>query len=376
MLMDKEEYRLPWKLVQNQIRACGGREIGRFRGIADPADTDNGAEAWIGSVTRANGANKDDPKLGCAKVVLPSGQIEYLIDVINENPRDCLGEAHMKLYGNELGMLVKLLDAKEPFLLQCHPTREVASKLWNSKYGKEECWHIIGTRKDTEIEPYILLGFKCGVDKSSFEYAFRHKDIKSLEDMCHKIPVHEGESYFIPGGMPHALGAGCFVVEIQEPSDLTAIPISQDELLKYRRKANPKGVFIPEDDELYEKRMLGSFDYSGRSLNEILDLCKSSLNILRKEDGGEERELFGKNKTKSFSCTLLKVNGKFHKTYTKDAQICLVLNGEGEIDSNGYKMRIKQGDELFFTYSSSNIDFNGDFSCILCNPGETAEYMF
>lgn len=78
-------YNQPWELVPNQVRAEGGREIGRFRGVEDPTDTPNGAEAWIGSVTRANGSTPENPNLGCSEVYLPDGSRRYLFEVINEN---------------------------------------------------------------------------------------------------------------------------------------------------------------------------------------------------------------------------------------------------------------------------------------------------
>ena len=35
-----------------------------------------------------------------------------------------------------------------------------------------------------------------------------------------RISVKPGDVLFIPGGVPHAIGAGIFMVEIMEPSDL------------------------------------------------------------------------------------------------------------------------------------------------------------
>ncbi|NCB32095.1 MAG: hypothetical protein EOM66_11905, partial [Clostridia bacterium] len=116
-------YQLPWKLVPNKIRAEGGREIDRFRGIPNPQDTPDGAEAWIGSVTRANGVTSADPNLGCSRVELPNGKREYLFEVIGHNPEAILGKQHMERFGMDLGILIKMLDAKAAFLLQCHPTR-------------------------------------------------------------------------------------------------------------------------------------------------------------------------------------------------------------------------------------------------------------
>ena len=136
-----EIYNRPWPLVPNKVRADGGRELDRFRGVEHPADTPNGAEAWVGSLTRANGATRENPNLGYAEVILPDGTRDFLVNVVKRAPETILGKKHMEKYGTSLGMLIKMLDAKAPFLLQCHPTRENARKYWNSRFGKGECWY-------------------------------------------------------------------------------------------------------------------------------------------------------------------------------------------------------------------------------------------
>ena len=271
-------------------------------------------------------------------------------------------------------MLIKMLDAKAPFLLQCHPTRENARKYWNSRFGKEECWYVLGTRKDASEPPYILLGFKEDITREKFEAAYRKGDAALLESFCHKIPVQPGESYMIPGGVPHALGAGCFVAEIQEPSDLTAVPFPQEYLLEYRRKANPFGIFEPEDEQLYESRMLNSFHYEGLPLDKLLDRLKSKEPVLRQEPGGREIEIFGDRDTSYFSCTMVTVSGAMARKNTGDVQIGIVVSGEGCIRCGENALPVKQGSEVFFPCQVRDAVFEGDFSIILCNPGVTAEY--
>lgn len=369
-----EIYNRPWPLVPNKVRADGGRELDRFRGVEHPADTPNGAEAWVGSLTRANGATPENPNLGYAEVILPDGTRDFLVNVVKRAPETILGKAHMEKYGTSLGMLIKMLDAKAPFLLQCHPTRENARKYWNSRFGKEECWYVLGTRKDVPEPPYILLGFKEDITREKFEAAYRKGDAALLESFCHKIPVQPGESYMIPGGVPHALGAGCFVAEIQEPSDLTAVPFPQEYLLAYRRKANPFGIFEPEDEQLYESRMLNSFHYEGLPLDKLLDRLKSKEAVLRQEPGGREIEIFGDRDTSYFSCTMVTVSGAMARKNTGDVQIGIVVSGEGRIRCGENALPVKQGSEVFFPCQVRDAVFEGGFSIILCNPGVTAEY--
>ena len=178
----------------------------------------------------------------------------------------------------------------------------------------------------------------------------------------------------IPGGVPHALGAGCFVAEIQEPSDLTAVPFPQEYLLAYRRKANPFGIFEPEDEQLYESRMLNSFHYEGLPLDKLLDRLKSKEAVLRQEPGGREIEIFGDRDTSYFSCTMVTVSGTMARKNTGDVQIGIVVSGEGRIRCGENALPVKQGSEVFFPCQVRDAVFEGDFSIILCNPGVTAEY--
>ncbi len=363
-------YQQPWLLVPNKVRAEGGREIDRFRGIANPADTPNGAEAWIGSVTKANGVTAENPCLGCAEVILPDGSRHYLFRVIEENPEAVLGRRHVERFGNGLGILVKYLDAKRKFLLQCHPTRPVAKAIWNSDYGKTECWHVISTREEVP-DASIYLGFKPGITREVFEKAYRRCTLEHMEEveaLCHRIPVKAGETYFIYGGMPHALGVGCFVIEIQEPSDLTSVPIPQEDLLAFRKKANPKGEFKPIDNAVYERRTLESFDYTGHELQEVLSLCRTVNPIIRQGAWGEERLIVGKTQTEYFSCSELCVHGRAKLLDTGSICIGIVTEGSGELLTNHSSLPVKRGSEVFFPQQAQQVIAEGDLKIVLCHP--------
>lgn len=363
-------YHQPWRLVQNQIRAEGGREMKRFRGEANPQDTQNGAEAWIGSVTSANGATKEYPFLGQSQVCLPDGSLPYLSQAIACAPERVLGARHLSVFGRELGILLKMLDAKAPFLLQCHPSRQVAKTLWNSQYGKEECWHVLSIRQDMPERPYILLGFQPGITRQAFEKAYHDGNTPALEAMCHRIEVEPGETWFVPAGMPHALGAGCFVIEIQEPSDLTAVPVPQQTLIDFRRHANPKGTFFPMDEQLYEQRTLESFDYTGYTLQEIKARCLSPNPVVCHGDWGKKRELIGAKQTPYFTCDEWRVHGRTAIENSGVIRIGLVTEGSGVLTTPHCSLPLQRGTELFFPYDVPDMVLEGDLTLVLCSPGK------
>lgn len=120
-----------------------------------------------------------------------------------------------------LGVLTKLIDSAERLTLQVHPDKPTALRLFQSQYGKTECWHILSGHPVNGEEPCIYYGFQPDMTRARWEALFHAQDIPGMLAGMQKYPVHPGDTILIEGGMPHAIGAGCFLVEIQEPTDYT-----------------------------------------------------------------------------------------------------------------------------------------------------------
>ena len=356
-------YNQPWKLVQNKIRGRGGREIDKFRGVVPPLDSNSGSEAWIGSVTRVENPPADKPNYGCSEVILPDGRQMFLFEAIALSPEKILGEKHMSVNHGNLGVLVKFLDAQYMYGLQCHPTREWAAKMFNSSYGKEECWYVIGTRGETSEPAYVLLGFKDGVTREMWEEHYYKCDIKALENLCHKIQVKPGEMYYIAGGCPHALGEGCFVIEAQEPCDITVGATPYKELIK-------RWKYTPDvGEEFYNSRLIGSYIYKGRTYDENLQSCRPERKIIRDGSWGSEEILIGIGQTAYFSMTEIAVNGQIDLRSTEFPQIAIVTEGNGSIAYDGGQMEIKKADEIFLPYHIPNAVISGEnLKIVFCHP--------
>lgn len=356
-------YHQPWRLVQNRIRGRGGREIDRLRGIAPPVDDGNGSEAWIGSVTPVGRPPAGKPYYGCSEVDLPDGRRSYLFEAIATAPEEVLGSAHMQVNGLGLGMLIKYLDAQYKYGLQCHPTRAWARQMWDSAYGKEESWFVIGMRTDTVEPAYILLGFKEGVTQAIWEEYYYKNDIAALENLCHKIPVKTGEAYFVGGGCPHALGEGCLVIEVQEPCDIT---LGAHTLDYYDRVYG--GNHSPEEKQLHDQRLLGAYLYDGCSYQENLRRWKAPRRLLRQGDWGREAIVIGPDQTKYFSFTELELHGQIPLLRTGFPQVAIILDGTGLLHWEGGEMPLRQADEIFLPYDIPAAQVSGEIRLVLCHP--------
>ncbi|MDP5081622.1 MAG: class I mannose-6-phosphate isomerase [Winogradskyella sp.] len=136
-----------------------------------------------------------------------------LNDLITSYKSKFLGQENIDVFGENFPLLIKFLDAKTNLSVQVHPDDTMAKANHNA-FGKTEMWYIM----DSDNEAQIVLGLKNNeIDKSILA------DINStnVNAIFNTEKVKRGDSYFIPAGKIHAIGAGVLVAEIQQTSDIT-----------------------------------------------------------------------------------------------------------------------------------------------------------
>lgn len=187
----------------------GGEAIAEFRGT--PHEDEFAPEDWVGSTTSVFGSD-------AGMTQLPDGRT--LEEAISSDPESFLGEDHAKRFGADPGLLVKLLDAGQRLPVHCHPSREFSRRHLDCQYGKTEAWVIVGVRS---AEPVVHLGFRHDVDLSSLTDWISRQDNRQLLAAMHRLPARVGDSILVPAGVPHSIGEGVFIVELQEPTDLSVL---------------------------------------------------------------------------------------------------------------------------------------------------------
>ena len=136
-----------------------------------------------------------------------------LDDLIEIYGSALLGESVYKRFGKLFPLLIKFIDAKEALSIQVHPDDELAKERHNS-FGKTEMWYVI----DATPDAFLYSGFAKQLNPD--EYVQSVED-NSFTDTLAKHNVHVGDVFFLPAGRVHAIGAGCFIAEIQQTSDIT-----------------------------------------------------------------------------------------------------------------------------------------------------------
>ena len=202
------------RLVPTRVRRFyrGGALLGRFRG--QPEEDGYLPEDWVGSTTLARNQGNDDEGLSR----LADGAL--LRDAIAEEPVAWLGEAHVARFGPETGLLVKLLDSAERLPVHAHPDRAFARAELDSAFGKTEAWIVLDTREE---EATVWVGLREPVDRREYRRWIERQDVDRLLGSLNPLPVRTGDVVYVPGGVPHAIGAGVLIAELQEPTDLSLL---------------------------------------------------------------------------------------------------------------------------------------------------------
>jgi len=111
-------------------------------------------------------------------------------------------------------ILTKIIDARDWLSVQVHPNDAYAQRVESQPNGKTECWYIFAAQPGAEL----VLGWTH--DTTRAEYERRVAD-GTLGDILRRVPVKAGETYYLPAGTLHAIGAGIMLFETQQASDLT-----------------------------------------------------------------------------------------------------------------------------------------------------------
>ena len=203
---------VPERLSANQPPArfyAGGRRIAELRGTGGTAPLDGHVpEDWVASVPTLFGA----ADLGLTR--LADGRL--LRDALAGDPVGWLGADHVEAFGADPALLVKLLDAGQRLPVHAHPDVPFALEHLGLAHGKTEAWVV--------IEPAdVHLGFAREVSADELAAWVDAQDVDAMLGAMHLLRLERGDAVLVPAGMPHAIGEGAFVVELQEPTDLSIL---------------------------------------------------------------------------------------------------------------------------------------------------------
>jgi mannose-6-phosphate isomerase len=264
------------------------------------------------------------------------------------------------------------LDSGTRLHFQVHPTREFAQRLLAAPSGKTEAYHVLAVRDPAPSQPsdsqlsalssqpagpvsqlstlnsqpaegeaigYIYVGFQRPPTPAQLRDYIATQNLAAIEACFDKIPVSPGDTFIIPGGTPHALGAGVFMVEIQEPSDLVV-----------RFEFERAGYVLPESSRFMDHGLdfaLTVFNFSPLTAGDLEVRVRCRPRRLRAlGPSSYQDELIGLNQTDCFRVLKSTIDAPVTKSESA-AVIAIVTRGAVTVTVGGEDHHFRTYEKFF-----------------------------
>ncbi|MCI6913985.1 MAG: class I mannose-6-phosphate isomerase [Lachnospiraceae bacterium] len=256
---------------------------------------------------------------GPSTVVVGKYAGKTLAEVLQDNP-EYLGSKYETL--KELPVLIKFIDAQSDLSVQVHPSDEYA-RIHENQNGKSEMWYVIDALPGSKL----VHGFEHDVTKEILRKAI---DDGRLQDYLHYVQVKKGDTFFMPSGTVHAIGAGTLIAEIQENSNVTYRVYDYDRVGKDGQK---RPLHFDKAAEVLNMKRSGNVRQAPRMVHYYYG-CSRELLVRCKYFETEKIVV-----TKGFSFSVL----------DSSFQVLLCLNGEGglETETENRPLRFSKGSCVF-----------------------------
>ncbi|MEG1580560.1 MAG: type I phosphomannose isomerase catalytic subunit [Bacteroidaceae bacterium] len=175
---------------------------------------------------------------------------QTLSSLITQLKTELVGTKCYNTFGDHFPLLIKFIDATSDLSIQVHPNDALAQRE-GYPCGKTEMWYLI----DASDHATLISGLKEPLTKDSYLEAVHQN---SLLDKLHTYAVHPGDCFYIPSGQVHSIGAGVFLLEVQQTSDIT-----------YRIYDYDRTDINGKKRELHTEQALEAIDFSSNEDHQV-----------------------------------------------------------------------------------------------------------
>lgn len=289
-------------------------------------------EEWIASSVAAINKVSRGEKEGVSRI---RGTDLYFDDLLRQYPQQLLGDRA------EFGVLTKILDSAIRLPIQAHPDKAFSRRYFHSEYGKAESWLILATRPGARI----YFGFKDALTKEEFADAVaRSKTDKSaMVPLLNEVKVQTGDVFLVPARMIHAIGEGCLILEVQEPTDFTIQP--EYWCADYALSEQEMYIGLGADTAL------DVFDYTAYG-EQAIARGRRYPRVVKEKTGCKVEDLITYADTPCFAVQRHTLTDA-EETLTQAPAVYVVTDGEGEIVCGEQSRPLKKGDYFFLPYAAA-----------------------
>ena len=286
-------------------------------------------EEWIASKVKAINPKYFGERDGVSKI---KGTNIFFDDLLNDYKEDLLGN-------RKYDCLVKFLDSAVRLPFQVHPTKEFSKKHFNSEYGKTEAWLVVAKREGAKL----YFGFKDKITKEELSVLEERSEVEKdiMGNLLYGVDVEVGDVWLIKAGLIHAIGKGCTIIEVQEPTDFTIQP--ERWCSDYHISYNEEYIGLDKETALDAI----NYDIYGEKAKAF---AKVNPKVVINTEKYLKEELITFEDTPCFreNRHVIKNGGSFVMDYAPSVFIC--LDGKAKIVGENYEREIKKGDYFYLPF--------------------------
>ena len=319
-----------------------------FSGFLPNAEDGIFPEEWVASKVKAINPRYFGKRDGVSVV---KNTDLFFDDLLAKYPNELLG-------GKKYDCLVKFLDSAIRLPVQVHPTKAFSREHFHSDYGKTEAWLVVATREN----PRLYFGFNSPITKQTLsdleERSEEERDV--MQSVLSYVTPKVGDVYLITAGLIHAIGAGCTIVEIQEPTDFTIQP--ERWCGDYHISYEEEYIGLKKDVALD----CFNFDLYG---DKALKLAKKEPRIEYSHDGIQKETLITYVDTPCFSLNRYTITNGVLSLDNAPA-VYILLDGEATLSSGE---SIQKGAYFFLPYAARGTTITAEKAVLIeCLPSKQA----
>lgn len=246
--------------------------------------------------------------------------------LLTEFGEQLVGPRTFSQFGSMFPVMVKFIDAAKDLSIQVHPD-DLMAKRQNKGLGKTELWYVIHTDENAKL----YTGFSHQTSPEEFRLNIENSDVTRHLN-CYE-PCR-GDIFYLPAGRIHSIGAGNFLIEIQQSSDITYRIYDFDRIDKNGQKR-----------ELHTDLALEAIDFN------VYDDYRRHLEL----DSQGSQEI---KRCEKFSSDLIRVDGKLTLDVkaTGSFRILSCIAGEVALQTdNGIVDNLKICETILLPYSMKSV---------------------
>jgi mannose-6-phosphate isomerase len=186
------------------------------------------------------------------------------------------------------------------------------------------------------------------------------QDLPAILACFDKIPVQTNDVLLIEGGVPHAIGPGLFILEVQEPTDFVV-----------RCEYALGNTSLPESARtmgLGLDRVIDMFDYTAFPREKVKQRFGPRRTMLSESSAGKEEVLLAAPQTDRLEAQQVTVHGALDARRDGRFSIVVVLSGSGRIMSDSQTLEVRQWSRVWLPACAENVRFEGNFSAARLLP--------